>query len=299
MWKPVQEFFRRYEFNLREDLLDPFLYLRLTQTAMPCPTPLINFKLSLDPQWLSNDLLDDHAGIKRLIGILKDNLHFSTKRLQFAISELRNVLTLEEYATTRRADEAQKHFAKGRFAAPTLSRKSEDFPLLRVKLTPSTAFTFNSPLEKTVSRKPLLRGYHFRRFSTRSTSSGPSVEGISVLTDVVDSSNASNVLVQMARGKMVLLAVLNQHWLFALADIHHERTAGVEPARWGRMQKIWRLAWDRSHPNTLALDARKGFDESLRVWMLRILEYRPRIPILHNLSSIHYRDLLTGLCDYR
>src|SRR5713226_759288 len=44
-------------------------------------------------------------------------------------------------------------------------------PLRMLKLIPSTALTFSSFLESRVSKNPRRRGYHFLRFSTRTTSS--------------------------------------------------------------------------------------------------------------------------------
>src|SRR2546427_11552661 len=76
-----------------------------------------------------------------------------------------------------------------------------------------------------------------------------------------------------------------------------EGTSLVEPTTVGRFEEVRWLSRDpwRQVPRTV--DVRKGPEQPLRVWMLRIQEYLLGRPGLRDLPAVHDRDLVARLRD--
>ena len=76
----------------------------------------------------------------------------------------------------------------------------------------------------------------------------------------------------MTGDQVAFFTVFFEFGIYLLADVHNVGTARVEPAGGWRMEEVGGRSWDGLESYSFSFDARKCFDQSLRVGMLGIPE---------------------------
>jgi hypothetical protein len=80
--------------------------------------------------WLADNLFDCHAGIKRTVRILEDDLHIAPNPTQFTASGSKNVVAVKAHGPRIWLDQPQQYAPEGAFAATRLPDQADGFARL-------------------------------------------------------------------------------------------------------------------------------------------------------------------------
>src|SRR5437879_4214742 len=217
MGKTHHKFLRRHQLNIPQRLLHTLLNLLLI------PGNLLN------PNRLSNNLLDTHPRIQRLERILENNLHITTQRPQLTITQFRNILPVKKYRAFRRLSQTQQQPSRRSLPTPALPRQTNNLALPHpetdtVHSLHSNVLSSHQSLEEPLSQREML----LQILNTN--------HKLPVLL-----THNSHLLVQMTRHVMFTRTNLLQRRINLLTNIHHKRTPRIEPASRRRIKQIRRL----------------------------------------------------------
>src|SRR6266581_9602639 len=135
MGEPVHEFFRGDHLDLCQNSLYSLVYFIFGPGEV------------LNSYGLSDDFLDDHSRVERLVGVLEDDLHLFAEWLYDALGKAGDVFSFEENLAAGGVGQPKHQASTCGFARTAFAGKPEDLTLFDIE-----AHVINGPYEQVLTR---------------------------------------------------------------------------------------------------------------------------------------------------